>query len=133
MTKTGSVTHAVTYFFRDLRIYVALIGVIMSLVFHELLHAALHWGAIQSVKLFPSPVSIVEIIVQVPDGYDVALEEVAAYCITAGVLLSTLIFIWWLSDTKNKHSFSQTVLPHWSELHSLGHSELLELAQRTLR
>ncbi|MDB5161826.1 MAG: hypothetical protein JWM52_334 [Candidatus Saccharibacteria bacterium] len=108
----------------DARIVVAVIGLILSVVLHELFHVAMHWGHIISVGFFATPGEIVQIISVVPEGYNVASEEAVAYTITAAVILSTIAIIGAIHDAKDTRSLSQILFPKGISTQQL---EMLEL------
>jgi hypothetical protein len=127
------VASGVTSFFSYVRTYVGLFGIFLSIVLHELFHIIVHWGDIQSIRIFPHPTAIVEIIVSTPENYDVNYEEFIVYSITIIVLLFTACLITALSDKRNTKTLSEVLLPQWSELHTISQAEFLEIAHKTLR
>ncbi|MDB5180217.1 MAG: hypothetical protein JWN12_849 [Candidatus Saccharibacteria bacterium] len=110
----------------DARIVVAMIGLILSVVLHELFHAVMHWGHITSIGFFTTPGTIVQIISVVPEGYNVASEEAVAYTITATVILITIAIIGAIHDTKDTRSFSQILFPKGISTQQLETLELMK-------
>ena len=106
-------------FLLDARVVVGSIGLFLSIALHELLHIILHWGNITMIGLFPSSGTIMQEIVVVPQGYNVGLEEAAAYTITMVTMITTIIVVWHIHDAK---SLSKQP-PHRDEL-----SQLIEFA-----
>ena len=68
-----------------------IIGLTLSVVLHELLHIILHWGNITAINFFPPNGNIVQVVANTPDGYNVMLEEIFAYAITAIAIIITVI------------------------------------------
>lgn len=116
---------------KDTRTYIASIGIFLSVILHELFHVAVHWGSIKAISVFPNVYTIVEIQSTGVGHYDTTLEELFAYTITLITLLITALAITGAHDRKDTKSFSKTILPKHSELHSLTEAELLELAMKT--
>ena len=114
----------------DYRILVALSGIVLSIIAHELFHIFVHWGHITDITLFPNHAAIVEITSITEADYNVLFEEVIAYGITLIVLLLTAIMLARIHDARDTRSFTQTVLPRTSTLHELSKRELFELASR---
>ena len=56
-------------------IWIAIIGGLLSITLHELLHITLHIGQITGVHFFPNFYTAFEVTIDVPDGYDLAAEE----------------------------------------------------------
>lgn len=102
----------------------------MSVVLHELFHIAMHWGQITHISILPNSSALVELTVPLPNGYDLAGEEMAAYLITIAVLMVTALIISRIHDTTDHRSSSQILFPKHSDMHQLQPHELLELAYR---
>jgi len=98
----------------DLRILVSLIGLILSVVLHELFHIVMHWGHISSVVLLPGNGSLVEITSVAQLGYDLQLEEFIAYTITVFVMLATIITVWKIHDKKDTRTAHQIIFTGYS-------------------
>lgn len=114
----------------DLRIAVALLGAVLSVVLHEAVHLLVHAGNITNIAVLPNNAALVEIAAHVPEGYSTAFEEAIAYLVTFLVLLATAALIVHASDAKSPKSFSDTIAPPSSPLHGLSTSELFELATK---
>ena len=87
-------------FLLDTRVVVSGIGLFLSIALHELLHIILHWGNITMIGVFPSSGTIMQEIVVVPQGYNIGLEEAAAYTITMVTMITTIIVVWHIHDAK---------------------------------
>ncbi len=116
--------------FFDTRIIVAVIGIILSIVLHELIHVVFHWGHITHIGLFSSHGAIVEILSTTAISYDPLIEEAIAYAVTLSTLLATAVATAYTHDKRDTKSFTQTVFPKNSSLHRLSKQELFELASR---
>ena len=92
-------------------IWVAIIGGLLSITLHELLHITLHIGQITGVHFFPNFYTVFEVTIDVPDGYDLAAEEFIAYLVTACVLLATAGAITRLYDRAVTRSVQQILFP----------------------
>jgi|SRR5690606_14031804 len=91
----------------DPRVVVAVFGIILSIVTHELLHVVMHWSEISQVGLFPDRHAIVEIIFEPSAVYDLAVEEGIAYTVTMITLILTSILISDVNDARDKRSVQQ--------------------------
>lgn len=116
--------------FFDSRVIVAIIGILLSIILHEVFHVLLHWGSIVEVNLFTSHGAIMEIISRTAPGYNAQLEEVGAYTITLITILCTAFVISKMHDKKDTRSFTQTVFPKNKAMQHLSPQELFELAAR---
>ncbi len=110
------------------RVVIAIIGLIMSVVLHELFHILVHWGHITSIGFFTDTHTIVEVIVDVPNGYNVNSEELVAYMITGIVILITTIIVWHLTDVNDKRTLSQTLDMGDDGLDDINVDEVLNMA-----
>lgn len=115
----------------DSRLYVALIGLFLSIALHELFHIVMHWNTIVSIKILPNIYTLVEVNSTSPHHYDTSLEELIAYSITLVVLLITAITIGRINDSKDTRSFSETLLPKNSDIRNLSEAELLDLVYKS--
>lgn len=111
------------------RVLVGVMGVILSLVLHELFHIVMHWGYITHVNFFPTPWTAVQIDASIPPGYDLNGEEIVAYGITLLVLLITTIIIFRIKDSEDERSTGQILFPDDRDMQTLSPSELLELSE----
>jgi len=111
----------------DVRVLVGLIGLLLSVLLHELFHVIMHWGHIVGVGLFTNPATIVEIVVSVPKGYSTDFEELIAYTITVLTMLVTVIIICKIHDAKDTRTFNQIIFPKNSEMHHLSTTEVMKL------
>ena len=92
-------------------IWIAIIGGLLSITLHELLHITLHIGQITGVHFFPNFYTAFEVTIDVPDGYDLAAEEFLAYLVSACVLLVTAATITYLYDKADTRSVQQILFP----------------------
>lgn len=110
------------------RVLIGTVGLVLSLVLHELFHILVHWGNVTHVNFFPKFGTVVEINVSIPSGYDLEGEEIAAYGITLLVILITTIILFKVGDSEDKRSSAQILFPKDKEMQKLGPSELLALS-----
>ena len=113
--------------FFNVKTVVAVGGILLSVLLHELFHVAMHWGSIQKVEFFTNHAAIVSITSSVPHGYDVQLEELIAYSITLVTLLITSAVVGSLHDKKDSRTALETVFPGKSRM---TNREFYELAAR---
>ena len=92
-------------------IWIAVIGGLLSITLHELLHIVLHLGQITGVHFFPNFYTVFEVTINVPDGYDLAAEEFLAYMVSAVVLLVTAGAITHIYDRADTRSVQQILFP----------------------
>ncbi len=91
---------------------VALIGGLLSVALHELTHIALHWGQITGLAVFPNFYTVAQVIIEIPDGYDLAGEEFLAYMVSAVVLLATAGAITRIYDSGDTRTVQQILFPN---------------------
>ena len=94
----------------DVRVIIAIIGVIMSIVMHELFHIILHWNEIIEVGLFPDRHAIFEVLFVPTADDDIVVEEIVAYAITMATLVITAMIINDINELRDKRSVSQIVM-----------------------
>lgn len=93
----------------DLRWFIALAGMVMSVVMHELFHIIIHWGDIRGVHVFPDTEAIASVMI-VPSGdYDLIFEEALAYLITMVTLLLTAKLVADLHDSRDTRSVREMI------------------------
>lgn len=113
------------------KICVGIIGIILSIVFHEMFHIAMHWNDIQGHGLFSKHGAVVELFVWAPQGYDLEGEEMFAYAITLMTLLVTIMIIYRIHDATDDRSAAQILFPNDKEMHKIPPAELLSMAEIT--
>lgn len=113
--------------FINIKTLVALCGIILSIVLHELFHIVMHWGAIQKVEVFTGHGAIVSITSSVPHGYNIQHEELVAYGITLVTLLITAAIIGAMHDKKDHRTALQIIFPGKT---GVSTREFYELAAR---
>lgn len=91
----------------DPRLVVACLGLILSVILHELFHICMHWGNVVGIQLFSESGTIAEVIVRVPRGYDLETEEIIAYGITITVMLVTFYIVAKIHDSMDTRSLSE--------------------------
>ncbi len=94
---------------------IALVGFLLSIALHELLHIVLHWHQIVGIRFFPNIYTVAEVVVDLPEWYDLAAEEFVGYTITAGVLIITAIVIAQVHDRNDKRTVRQILFPELSK------------------
>lgn len=111
-----------------LQIFIGLIGFMLSLILHELFHILVHWNRIQNISFFPDLLTVVQVDVILPVGYDIEGEEIAAYGITLLVMILTVMCIYKVRDTDDRRSVGQILFPDDRKMQKLDPSEMLELS-----
>ena len=110
---------------------VAVIGLVLSVVLHELFHVLMHIDQVPHIGLFPPHQgAIVEILVWLPQGYDLEGEEIGAYTITLLVLMATVMTIFRMRDSRDRRSAAQILFPGDKKMQKLSPAELLKLTQK---
>lgn len=94
-----------------IELIVAVVGFLLSIALHELMHVALHWHQIVGIQFFPNIYTVAEVIVSLPESYDLATEEFVGYSITAGVLVITAIVVARIHDKNDKRTVRQIIFP----------------------
>lgn len=115
------------------KICVGIIGVIMSIVLHELFHVLVHWDNISSYALFSRHGAVVELLVWAPRGYDLEGEEMFAYAITLATLLLTVMLIFRIHDATDDRTAAQILFPNNKEMQKIPPAELLSMAELSAR
>lgn len=93
----------------DVRVLIAVAGVLLSVFMHELFHVLVHWGDIHSVHLFPDAHAIVEITLASPAEHSLVVEEMFAYGITMVTLIFTAMLIGDVYDARDNRSTERIV------------------------
>lgn len=112
-----------------LRILVGTIGLFLSVALHELFHIVVHWQDIRHIDFFPTPWSMVRIDAVIPEGYDLAGEEMAAYGITLFVVFLTALILFKMKDSEDKRSSGEILFPDDDKMQHLKPSKMLELSE----
>ena len=86
----------------DIRVIYASVGIVLSVVAHELFHIMMHFGNITNIEFFPDFFSVVTITSNVPAGYDFVAEEFVAYTITLIILLITCVDVAAIHDSRRE-------------------------------
>ena len=95
----------------DVRFWYAFVGILMSIIAHELFHLAAHIGHIQTIEIFPNIFTIVEITVDSPALLTHDIEEVIAYTITVLILFITIIDVFAINDSRDRRSVDEILYP----------------------
>ena len=111
-----------------IQILIGLLGFMLSLILHELFHILVHWNHIQKLDFFPNMMTVVQVDVMLPAGYDIEGEEIAAYGITLLVMILTVMAIYKVRDTDDKRSVGQILFPNDRKMQKMNPSEMLELS-----
>lgn len=93
----------------NLKILVALCGILLSVAAHELFHVIVHWGEINTIHILPDSQAIVEVIFTPSTDYDLPIEEALAYTITMVTLILTAMLIGDIHDERNESASWQTI------------------------
>ena len=112
-----------------LRVLVGAVGLFLSVALHELFHIVVHWQGIRHIDFFPTPWSMVQIDVAIPEGYDLIGEEMAAYGVTLFVLFITAFIIFKMNDSEDKRSSGEILFPDDDKMQHLKPSKMLELSE----
>lgn len=110
------------------KVIVGVLGLVLSVVLHELFHVIMHWGHITHVNFFPKWGVVFEISSWTPPGYDLEGEEIVAYGITILVVFITMAIIFKIGDSEDKRSTGQILFPKDKKMQKLSSSKLLELS-----
>lgn len=130
MTRIGEGRKA-SFLLFDSRLWIAFLGVFLSIALHELFHILMHWNSIVSVKILPNIYTLVEVNSTSLHHYDTSLEELIAYSITLVTLLATAMLIVQINDSKDTRSFSEILLPKNSDIKNLSETEFFELVHKS--
>ena len=76
--------------FWSTRAAIAVVGIVLSVVLHELYHIALHWGDIVAIRVFPAPFVVAEVEFIARAGHSMLVEEVIAYVMSTLVIIATI-------------------------------------------
>lgn len=111
------------------RVLVGIIGLVLSVVLHELFHILMHWDRIRHIEFFPNPWTVIRLDAWIPPAYDLEGEEMAAYAITLFVLFITALIIFKIKDSEDTRSTSQILFPDDKEMQKLSPNQMLELSE----
>lgn len=115
----------------EVKIVIAIIGLLLSVVLHELVHVLLHIDQVPHIGLLPAHTgAIVEILVDLPQGYDLEGEEFLAYAVTLLVMLATVMIIFKIHDHADERTSAEILFPNNKEMQKLTPDELLRLVDR---
>lgn len=93
----------------DVRVWIGMFGLVMSIVAHELFHILVNWGRIAGIEFLADRHTLAIVVTETPPGYDVVFEEMMAYLITVAVLLLTIVLIWDINDMKDQRTVAETI------------------------
>lgn len=82
-----------------IKFLILLVGMLLSIILHELFHYIMHYGNIIRIDFFTNN-NIVQVIAITPKDYNVLGEELVAYLITIIVMILTVILITRIKDKK---------------------------------
>lgn len=103
---------------KDIRVWYAFVGILISIAAHEAFHLAAHMGNIEKVTIFPNIFTIVEITETSPGVLTHDAEEAIAYTITVLILLLTIIDVFAISDSRDNRTVSQILDSQSKQKHS---------------
>lgn len=112
------------------KILIAAIGIVLSIALHEAFHIIVHWNDGPHIRLLSSQETLAEIIVWIPNEYDLEGEEIAAYTITLLTLIATAMIIYKIDDANDTRSTAEILFPGDKEMQKLSPDQMLELADR---
>jgi hypothetical protein len=115
------------------KICIGIIGLILSIVLHELFHVLVHWGDVSGYTLFSRHGAVVELLVWAPEGYDLHGEEMFAYAITLATILLTVVIIFRLHDATDDRTAAQILFPNNKEMQQIPPAQLLGMAELSAR
>lgn len=99
-------------FITDVRTWYAVIGIVISIIAHELFHIAAHIGDIQKIEIFPTFYTIVEVTVDnSPSALTHDAEELIAYTITVLILFLTVVDVFAITDSRDRRTSQETLFP----------------------
>ncbi|MGB4762376.1 MAG: hypothetical protein WBP12_03395 [Candidatus Saccharimonas sp.] len=111
------------------KVGIVVIGLILSVVLHELFHIFMHWGEITRISFFQGD-SVAEIIVLEHRDNDIEGEELAAYLITLLVMIVTVMTVYKISDASDNRSAQQIIFGSGNDAPKLKSGEFLRLADK---
>ncbi len=109
------------------KLAILIVGLILSVVLHELFHLVIHWGEITSVSFFRNG-AITEMVVLEHKGDDLEGEELAAYFITLLVMMATVMAIYKVGDVTDTRTVRQILFPGRGDLKGMKTSDFFKLA-----
>lgn len=104
----------------DLRIIILFLGLLLSIIMHELFHIVMHWDEINSISVFPDHNAIVTIFLSPSDEYDVMVEELFAYLITMITIILAIMLVGDINESRDNRSIRQLILGKNSNLRDAG-------------
>lgn len=114
--------------FFDIRVIIGVCGIALSILMHELFHLIMHWSEITSVHLLPNSHAIIEILFVPAHSYDLILEELFAYGITALTITLTATLIHDVNDQRDTRSVEQIIIPQHHQNATAHMSRQLHIA-----
>lgn len=120
--------------FFDTRVLIVACGIILSIIMHELFHVIMHWGEITSIHLLPNSSAIVEIVFTPVHNYDLLIEELCAYGVTALTIMLTIALVHDINDSRDNRSVEQIIMArHYTDHHAnTDRADQLRLLRLTL-
>lgn len=109
------------------KVSIIIIGLILSVILHELFHVFMHWGEITKISLFQGD-SVAEIIVLEHRDSDIEGEELAAYLITLLVMILTVMTVYKIHDAGDTRSAEQIIFGSSKDAPKLRSGEFMRLA-----
>lgn len=79
--------------FWSTRIAIALTGVFLSVILHELYHVVIHWGDVVAFRILPAPFVLAEVEFISRPGHSLFAEELVAYTISSLVIITTVFVL----------------------------------------
>ncbi|HEX7483540.1 MAG TPA: hypothetical protein VF281_00145 [Candidatus Saccharimonadales bacterium] len=114
----------------DVRALYALVGLVISLFAHELVHIVIHFGDIDAVHLLPDPATIVAITVGAASDYDMNSEELVAYAVSGLVQLITIIDVFAIHDSYDRKTIEKSVFKNLDNLSTSDSKLLLQIISK---
>lgn len=125
----GLVRAASSYVF-DVRVVYAIVGLLLSICAHELVHVLMHIDSIDTVHLFPDFETVLAMDVGVAAGNSIDTEEVLAYAVTALVQFVVVLDVFAIHDSRNKKTTTQILSGGDSTFSEIDNALLMQLISK---
>lgn len=113
----------------DIRLVYLTLGILASIVAHELFHILMHVGEIKSIQLFPNLHTVIEITTTQPATGSLT-EELFAYGITAVILFITVIDIFAIHDSRSSKDSREVLFGNQDDWSNIDNAHFMEIATK---
>lgn len=112
----------------DVRVLYALVGIVVSIGAHELVHVLMNLGSINTIHFFPNPETMVSM--DILAGHSVLSEEIIAYTVTVLIQFVAIIDVFAIHDSRDKKSAGQSLYGNLDDLSENDSTRLLQLVSK---